>query len=242
MAEDHRVSLPIIVGYDGWDVSHSTSRCSVPSQDLVDAFLPPYTLPEGTDRLAPDWYEVYSNRRNFEWSPEWYMENRYKAAMALETAKVLFEEVGSEFREKFGSNNVGLVEADHCRGTDVVLLTMGAMTSTARLVAKIYRQEGLSVGVLKLRSFRPFPTEALRQALAGAKMVVAIDRDMSAAVYDEVRMSLFGIENPPRVMGRVAGLGGREISYYVLAEMVDEAFQALKGENVKQFDWKLWLE
>jgi pyruvate/2-oxoacid:ferredoxin oxidoreductase alpha subunit len=93
------------------------------------------------------------------------------------------------------------------------------------------KAEGLSVGLLGVRAYRPFPAEAIRQALGEAELVIAIDRNCAAGshgvLYDEVRSALYGTAGSPRVVGVIAGLGGRDVTVRQIKEV---ARRALKGE------------
>ncbi|MBI2113566.1 MAG: pyruvate ferredoxin oxidoreductase, partial [candidate division NC10 bacterium] len=107
-----------------------------------------------------------------------------------------------------------------------VLLAAGTVCSTARLVVDERREAGEAVGLVKLRAFRPFPSEEIRDVLKGARRVLVIDRNISfghgGILAQEVRSALYPLERRPELYGFVAGLGGRDITRDVIAGLLDQ--------------------
>lgn len=242
VAEDPRVRLPVVVGWDGWEVSHGSFVLSIPSQEAVDRFLPPYMparhAPAG-DLLTFDCWAAYQERTMRALGAPWVQENKFKAHLAREqVAKQLVETVGSEYRELFGRDHVGLLETYKVEDADVVLITMGAITATARFVCDALRKGGNKVGVVKLRCFRPFPQEALVQRLRNAKCLVVLERSPSDAVLREVQASFYGSEAQPLILGRAVGICGRDVPYHDMIGFVEEGFQAVRSGKVdNKFDF-----
>ena len=98
----------------------------------------------------------------------------------------------------------------------------------------LLREEGKAVGLVKVRTFRPFPREDLVEALRNVKAAVVLDRNTVAAVYHELRTALFGQSQPPIVLGRFVGLGGRDVTYYNVMYMAEEALEAIRKGHAKE--------
>ncbi|HHF56068.1 MAG TPA: pyruvate ferredoxin oxidoreductase [Thermoplasmatales archaeon] len=214
IAENSDVMLPAMIAYDGFILSHTSMPVEVPSQQEIDAFLPPF---------KPSWTLDIENpitHGNIV-PPEPYMEIRYSMHQAMENAKKIIEEVGEEFGRKFG-REYGLVEEYRCEDADYVIVTMAALAAEARVAVDELRSKGEKAGLLKLRTFRPFPHEYLKYD----KMIV-IDRDISPGlggiVYNEIKAG--GKE----VYGFIAGLGGVDVSYKDIERIYELAKEGKEG-------------
>lgn len=212
------VLLPAMLVLDAFVLSHTAEPVEIPDQALVDQFLPPYQPLYKLDVQEPHAFGGLA-------PPELYMELRYKMQQAMEQARAAWKRADSEFFEQFG-RQYGLIEPYYLEEAELALVTSGTVTSTARVVVDERREQGQKVGLLKIRLFRPFPAEEVRQALSGVRKVAVIDRNISfgaggifaqeikAALYNHLRVPIFGF---------VAGLGGRDITPATLHAMVDYA-------------------
>ena len=212
LAEDPDVLLPVNVCYDGFFLSHLFERVSIPSQAKVDEYLRVLpvrepvldpAVPRSLDPMTPGPLLMRYRRSHLE---------------ALQRALAKAEEVDARFGEIFGRRWGGPVEAYRCGDAEHVLMTIGSMTGTARVAVDLARERGLSVGLLKIRYMRPFPSKAVNDVLAGRKAWAAVDRSVSfgwncGPVYAEVMTGLRGAVPGFSVIG---ALGGADIS---LAEM-----------------------
>ncbi len=248
ISEDRRVLLPAFVGYEGWEVSHGKSRVTLPDQERMDAFLPPYPTREEGDYASIDWYEHSKNRGRMGWAKlndEYSMEAKHFQLEALENAASLVEEVGKEYQELFGSKHIGSLETEGCEDADIIVVTMGALAPLVRWVANAYADKGIKVGTIKLRVFRPFPEKALCEAVKNAKLVIVMERNMRHAVYTELKSALYTHfiaekkgEKPPMVMGKIVGLGGRWVSPSDTTQIINEGLDALKSGKVEtSMEW-----
>lgn len=241
VAEDHEVLLPAFVTYAGWEVSHASYPLTLPAQSQVDAFLPAYKLPPGTDVLEADLREVYSRRRMMSVSkgaPE-YMELRGKVDRALNvTAKEKIRSVHKEFVQAFGRGYGGLAETYRTEDAEVVLTVLGSVATVAREVIDELRADGLRIGMLKLRTLRPFPLEETRAACAQAKVVLALDRNPVYTIYQELRSALYGQSNVPMIMGRVIALGGRNFTAHDMRDLALEALEAARTGHGEELAWR----
>jgi pyruvate/2-oxoacid:ferredoxin oxidoreductase alpha subunit len=107
------------------------------------------------------------------------MEMRHDMAAAMDTALTNFARIEDEYERIFG-RRYGAVEAIACDDAEIVFVTSGTITSTARLVLQTLRGRGEKLGILKIKLFRPFPVEEIRKALKGAKKIAVIDRNFSS--------------------------------------------------------------
>jgi pyruvate/2-oxoacid:ferredoxin oxidoreductase alpha subunit len=212
------VNLPAMVVLDAFFLSHTYEPVDVPEQDEVDRFLPPYAPGFRLDTAHPFALSPLV-------APNAYMEMRKEIAAAMDEALERLEAVETEFAAIFG-RRYGAVEAVGCEDAEIILVTSGTVTSTARLLLEELRARDEKVGILKIKLFRPFPVEAIRRALAGAKKVAVVDRNFSFGATgifaQEVRAALCNLPDHPPVFGFIAGLGGRDITTTVLASMVEQ--------------------
>lgn len=244
--EDESVMLPAIVGYDGWEVSHATTAVTIPDQESVDRFLPaPNFIKPEKDYLHRDWKERFSHRRRQHGfgGPD-FMELKHLQKKAEADSTDVIEQVGNEYREIFQSNHVGLFESHECGDAEIIIVTMGVVYPSVKFAVNALRAKGIKIGCIKLRVFRPFPAKALGDIVKGAKLVVTIDRNSSAALYQELRAALYSDQlngsrtATPAVMGKVIGLGGGAMPLEHIAHILEDGLQAVKiGRIEKHLEW-----
>ena len=216
------VGVPVMINLDAFYVSHALEPVDVPPQAVADAYLPPYA-PEHL--LDPARGESWGNVVTQE------MYNRHRRALAEAMDKVPAAALAAdrEWRARTG-RGWGILERYRCDGAELVLVTMGSMCGTAREAVDELRAAGVPAGLLKLRLFRPLPAQALREALAGVKDAVVLDRNYSPGVggvlHQELRSALFGMREPPRVHGFLAGVGGVNVPPAKIVELARRASSA----------------
>src|SRR4030066_2410552 len=163
------VYVPVMVCFDGYVLSHTEMPVKVPSQDDVDKFLPPYKPHTTLDPANPKNYNLVTladPRVNAEGILcHGYMELRYLLQEALQNSAETIMKVGQEFGELFGRNYAKMFWKDSLDYADIVIVAMGSVAMEAKGAADMLRDEGLKVGILGLRLFRPFPNAALVKAL-----------------------------------------------------------------------------
>lgn len=216
-----QVYLPVMVVLDSFVLSHTNENCDIPDQDKVDAYLPKFNNEYKLDVDKPAAYGGLTG-------PDWYYELRYKIQKDTERSLDLFVESGKEFGEMFG-REYGLVETYKMDDADTVLVTSASIASTARPVIDQMRSEGHKVGLVRVRVFRPFPSELMRNLLAGRKKVLVVDRNisfgMSGAFYEETKAALYNVADRPPMWGYIAGLGGRDVPTNVIRDMIDQTMK-----------------
>jgi len=232
IAEDKRVLLPVMPCLDGFVLTHTVEPVEVPQQDDVDSFLGPYEPDIILDPARPAMIGTFM-------PAEYIMELRRQTVGAFESAKDVIREVNSEFSKKFGRDYGGLVDTYRMDDAKVALITMGTVTSTSREVVDDLRTKGEKAGLIKLRFFRPFPSEDLRKLVSNLDALGVFDRSISyhggGPVYNEVRSSLFGMTIP--VINHLAGLGGRDVTKEQIFKMFELTLKAAKGEKIKEVNW-----
>jgi pyruvate ferredoxin oxidoreductase alpha subunit len=232
IAEDKRVLLPVMPCLDGFVLTHTVEPVEIPEQQDVDSFLPPYEPDVRLDPARPAMIGTFM-------PAEYIMELRRQTAGAVESAKKVIQEVNDEFATRFGRDYGGLIETYQMDDAEAALVTMGTVTSTSRQVVDELRQEGKKVGLIKLRFFRPFPSEELKNALKDTAAVGVVDRSLSfiggGQAFNEVRSALYGLNIP--VINHLAGLGGRDVTEMQIKNMFELTLSAAKGEKVKSVNW-----
>ena len=202
------VLLPTMLVLDAFVLSHTEEPVDVPDQETVDSFLPPYKAQYMLQPGDPHSFGALV-------APDHYMELRYKMQKAMEEAIAVTHQVGAEFGKVFG-RNYDVVEKYRLDDAEIVLVTCSSITSTSRVVVDELRAEGQKVGLLKMRLFRPFPFAAVREALAGAKKVAVIDRNISfghgGIFAAEIKSALYNAPHRPPIFPFIIGLGGRDVT------------------------------
>jgi pyruvate/2-oxoacid:ferredoxin oxidoreductase alpha subunit len=216
------VDLPVMVILDAFFLSHTSEPVDVPEQDLVDEFLPRREASLKLDTADPRAFGALVR-------PDDYMEMRWDQQEAMATARRLFDEFDGDWGVLTG-RRWGAVESYHADDAELVLVTSGTITSTARDVIDRRRADGESVGLVKMKMFRPFPTAAVRAALRGAKRVAVLDRNVSPGhggiFAEEIRSALYDVppDDRPWLHGYVLGLGGRDVTPDTIDEIIERAW------------------
>ncbi len=242
IAEDKRVLLPTFFMLDGYVLSACAMPVDVPDQDKVDEFLPPYHHehfyldPEKSPRPSPD----TPTYRGLE------TELRYQIEEAMVNAKEVIREVNDDYGKKFGrSYGNGLVEEYRCEDARGVLITMGSLTGTARVVIDQMREEGKPIGLVKLKSFRPYPTEEIKKIGEKVEAIGFVDRNFSHGAASgggigtiETSRALYHLEDRPLLIGFIAGIGGRDVTLENFRYMADRVLEAADTKKVeKEVEW-----
>jgi len=202
-----QVFLPAMVCLEAFVVSHFMEPMEIPDQEQVDRFLPPLDLPHRFDIDKPGYLVPVV-------PPELYRKYKHMAQTSMNSVKEIADRVDREFREAFG-RGYGIIERVMLEDAEVVIVTAGSITSTARVAIKTLREQGHSVGLLKIRLFRPFPAEEIQQALAGKKKIAVIDRNNSLGsggiFCQELRAALVHSPDHPMIFSYIAGVGGTDV-------------------------------
>ncbi|RKY73334.1 MAG: pyruvate ferredoxin oxidoreductase [Candidatus Latescibacterota bacterium] len=229
IAEHRDVLTPVMVTLDGFIISHGLEVAEVLDkeavQDFVGEYEPAYTLldPEHPITFGPIDFSDY------------YMEHKRSQVDGIEAARRVIPEVGREFGKRFG-RSYGMIEEHGTDGAEALLVALGSTAGSAKAVVDDMRERGLPVGLVKIRAFRPFPYEELREALGKAKAVAVMDRSISFGAQAgplalEVRSALYGLSLPVR--DYIYGLGGRNITLEEIEDILQEALEMAKTKEAE---------
>ncbi|HVB45531.1 MAG TPA: 2-oxoacid:acceptor oxidoreductase family protein [Streptosporangiaceae bacterium] len=213
-----QVSLPVMVCMDGFILTHAFERLEIPAAEQVDAFVPPFAPRQVLDPADPVSIGAMVG-------PEAFTEVRYLAHARQLQALELIPRVAAEFTARFGRESGGLVRPYRTGDADTIVVALGSVLGTIKDTIDELREHGMKIGALGITSFRPFPLDAVRAALAGAERVVVVEKALAVGiggiVSANVRMALSGISLHGYTV--IAGLGGRAITKASLRRLFQTA-------------------
>jgi pyruvate ferredoxin oxidoreductase alpha subunit len=214
------LSMPVMVCVDGFILTHAVERVDVPDQADVDAFLPPYEPVQVLDPNEPMSIGAMVG-------PDAFTEVRFLQHYKQNLALRLLPEFAAEFKARFGRDSGGLLRTYRAEDAELLIVAMGSVNGTIKDTIDEMRAEGVRIGLVTLVSFRPFPTEKLREALTGASQVVVVEKSfaigMGGQLANNVDLALRNMPKAPQVHSAVAGLGGRPITRPSLRRLFRQA-------------------
>jgi len=203
------LSMPVMVCVDGFILTHAVERVDIPDQADVDAFLPPYDPVQVLDPQNPISIGAMVG-------PDAFTEVRFLQHYKQNLALRLLPEFAAEFKARFGRDSGGLLRTYRADDAELLVIAMGSVNGTIKDTIDEARAEGLRIGLVTLVSFRPFPTQMLRELLVGTKHVVVIEKSfaigMGGQLANNVDLALRNTPHAPQVHSVIAGLGGRPIT------------------------------
>jgi pyruvate/2-oxoacid:ferredoxin oxidoreductase alpha subunit len=215
------VNLPVMIVLDAFFLSHTSEPVDVTEQEDVDRFLPRRDAKYKMDTSDPHAFGALVR-------PDAYTEMRWHQQEAMHEARDVFRQVEDDW-EAITGRRYGPVEAYRAEDADLLLVTSGTITSTARHVVDERRADGEKIGLVKVKMFRPFPTSELRELLGGVDRVAVLDRNISPGhggiFAEETRSALYDVppEDRPILFGYILGLGGRDVTPAVINDIIDNA-------------------
>jgi len=223
-----QVYVPVMVCYDGYILSHTEMPVDIPDQADVDKYLPPYKPHTTLDPANPKNYNLVTladPRVGVEGKLcHGYMELRYLLQEALQKSRETILEAGTEFNKIFGRDYANMFWEDRCEDAEITIVAMGSLAMEAIVAADMLREEGIKVGVLGLRVFRPFPKTDVVRALRKSKLIVVFDKNISygseGATCSEIKSALYGTYINASIRNFIVGLGGRDIKARELAQVL----------------------
>jgi len=234
VAENERVLLPAMVGFDAFILTHTVEPVEIPDQEVVDEFLGEYVPKHAyLDPAKP----ITQGALGF---PAHYMEVRYTVWEAMENARQVIKEVFDEFEKKFG-RRYHMIEEYKTDDAEIILLTMGSLAGTLKDFVDKKREEGVKIGAAKMTVYRPFPIEEFRALAKKAKVLAILEKDISfgisGAVFADAGRVLVNEKEKPILLDFIIGLGGRDVTFENLEEVVEISKKALVGEKVEEVNW-----
>jgi pyruvate ferredoxin oxidoreductase alpha subunit len=225
LAEHHDVLLPVMVGIDGFILSHNVERVEMLPDEEVGKFV---GVREPVQPLDPN--------NPITMGPlaltDYYFEFKEQQYRAMNNVPRVYKEVEAEF-EKLTGRKYGMFETYKTKDADIIILAMSTMGGTAKVVADVLRERGDKVGVIRLKMFRPFPTKEIAKAVGNAKAVAVFEKAMSFGAATnplalEVKTALYEIKERPMITDFVVGLGGRDVPPTTFVEGIDKTKKYLK--------------
>jgi pyruvate/2-oxoacid:ferredoxin oxidoreductase alpha subunit len=220
IAEDPRVLLPVACAFDGYVLSHTAMPVKLEKQDEIDDFIPPLkhhiNLSDISTVKGIDPVTTPQVVKRDEGVAPGYYEYRYSLQKALENSINIIKEVHDDFAKKFGrSYGNGIYKKIQTDDADTIIFGMGSVASQSRVAVEKLRAEGLKVGLVSLKLFRPYPAEELRKFFKDKKNIVIFDRDIGygyeGTLSYELKAALYGLKSRPNIKGFIVGLGGRDV-------------------------------
>ncbi|UKL14500.1 transketolase C-terminal domain-containing protein [Dissulfurimicrobium hydrothermale] len=233
VAEDRRVSLPMIVNIDGFTLSHVIEPIEILSKEEVGRFLPPFKPRFRLDTKKPISIGPVG-------VPEVYTEAKVAHNEALKASKRVIVQAWKEFANLFG-RQYNPVETYRSEDAEVILVTMGSISETAMTAVDAMRDAGQKVGLVRIRLWRPFPGPEFKKAIGKAGVLAVIDRCLPPGavcgpVGAELRSLFYKVPGAPKIFSFVAGLGGRDVTVDRFKEIVEKARTYAKRRPVENYE------
>ena len=231
LAEHKDIRVPAIVNLDGFYLSFTREPVDLPDIDKAAAFVGEFD-PENLQFKA----SAPLSQAMAVLGGSTYSYFRYEAHLAVQRALSVYDEIADEFADTFG-RRYDIIENYQMDDAEYVFVMLGSFSTKAHDAVDSLREAGWKVGLARLRIFRPFPREKIRQLLKGRRAVAVIDQNISMGMggilHSELATALYGMKDAPGVLASfIGGLGGRDISQQEFFEMINEIKQACdKGES-----------
>ncbi len=226
IAEDSGIRTPVMVCMDGFVLTHVYEPVHLLDKELSREFLPDYKPANILDPAHPMTFGAFAD-------PSTFTEFRYQQFEAQQKALVKIEDVAREFEETFGRYYGGLLDGYFLDDAETVIVTLGSVVGTIKDAIDDMRSAGKKVGLLKLRSYRPFPAQALKKALKNANCIAVIEKDVAiggeAGLVTDLKSAFYNSSIKTPIIGFVAGLGGRDITIKDIKKIVARAEASRKG-------------
>ncbi|RJO63099.1 MAG: pyruvate ferredoxin oxidoreductase [Dehalococcoidia bacterium] len=232
IAEDRDVLLPVMVHLDGFHLSHVIEPMLFPEEEQVKAFLPTNNYPLPLHPSKPVAMGDFA-------PPVIYTEAKWAQEEILRKSKQTILAVWDAFAKEFGRQYLP-VESYRTEDAKTLLFTMGSFSETAMTAIDKLRDEGQKIGLIRLRLWRPFPFEELRQAVKGAETLIVLDRALSTGgpggpVCSEIRSALYDTTPRPKIVSFVGGMGGRDITEAGFETIIKRGMELAKTGSDKEF-------
>lgn len=212
------LSLPVMVCMDGFILTHASERVDIPEQADVDKFLPAYVPRQVLDPADPVSIGAMVG-------PEAFMEVRYMVHAKTLRALDVIPKAAAEFQAIFNRDSGGLIRSYFSENSETLIIALGSVLGTIKDVVDDQRAAGISIGVLGIITFRPFPFDAVRAALQNAKRVVIIEKafqvGIGGIVTENISAAIAGLGIESHTV--IAGLGGRPITMSSLHTLFADA-------------------
>jgi pyruvate ferredoxin oxidoreductase alpha subunit len=237
IAEEPSNPTPAVFGIDGYILSYTAEPVEIPDQSAVDEWLPPLKAPWAPDINLPvaEWKKRQGRLYG---SQKAWLEHDAKFRKSLDTIKAVHADFARTFGRSYGN---GLLEEHNCDGAEAVIIAMGTIASTARVVIDDLRADGKKVGLVKLKCYRPFPVEDIRALAKKYHAIGVIDRNVSLGgggnVLNEVRSAIYDMAERPKVLGFHTGMAGDEVTTGMVKRIAEKTLKAVKEPVSTAVEW-----
>lgn len=244
IAEDLRISLPVLVGLDGFTISHTLENVSTLQDDDVQRFIGERVLPKVSNHDGKTVPFKLDPENPMSIGPmaltNYYFEFKRQQEEAMKNALTIIQDVNNNYAKisgrKYGN---GLFEPYKLDDAEVAVICVGSTCGTLKTIVDELRDRGLKAGLLRLRTFRPFPAEALRSALENISTIAVMDKSMSfggngGAVFHEVRHAMYDSSKHPAIVNYIYGLGGRDLSPQALSKVFEDLLRISRSGNIEK--------
>lgn len=243
IGEDPTIQLPCMVALDGFVVTHTLQRVSILPDNIVKSFVGTRQIPK---------VNVFGRTVPYKLDPEtpltmgplalydYYFEHKRQQEEAMKNANPVIKKTNDEYAEisgrKYGD---GLIQPFMMDDAKIAVVCLGSTAGTTRVVVKELRSKGIKAGLVKIRAFRPFPAKELIKVLGDVKAVGVLDRSgaygaIGGPIFNEIRSTLYDLNKRPHVTDYIYGLGGRDMSTTLIADVYRELADIVKTDTVKQ--------
>lgn len=218
------ILLPVMVNLDAFYATHTMERLYLPSQEMVDQFLPLWNSQYKIDFTNPGAIGGIAHG-------ETYFKFKYKSHQAMQKALTVIQETETEYENLTGRAAHEMVKGWYTEDAEIIVVSAGTSTGTVRTVVKRLRELGFPVGLIRIRLFRPFPAEAVFKKLKNAKKIVVIDRNIGLGIggifAQEVKAALYNYGLYTPLFSFIDGLGGKDIT----PESIEQAIAFVKKQD-----------
>lgn len=245
IGEDPSVQLPVAVNLDGFFLSHTLENIRMLPDEVVHEFLGGYRKPVKTyvDYLGKEVNVVLDPANPLSFGPldlyDYYFEHKMHQIEAMKRVPEVVKRVNEEWYELSGRRyGNGILDTYAVEDAEVVITVIGSTAGTTRYVAKKLRNRGYKVGMIRIRMFRPFPFNEIRELLKDVKVVGVMDRGISFGSYGpcfmEINTALYDLGERPMLINYVYGLGGRDAPPKDIEKAYMELLEIAKTGIVKE--------
>lgn len=244
IAENPKLLLPVMVGLDGFTLSHTLENVQTLPDNLVKKFVgtrqfPLVTNHEGKTvqfKLDPENPSTIGPLDLY----DYYFEHKRQQEEAMRIAPKIIQQVHEEYAKISGRRyGDGFIEPYHLEDAEVAIVCVGSTSGTVKTVVNELRSKGTKAGLLRLRTFRPLPVKEITKTLENVKAIAVMDRSLSfgghgGAVFHEIRHILYDASTHPYVVNYIYGLGGRDTSPDLIHKIYRDLQQILKTQRIEE--------
>jgi len=231
VAENSKVLLPVMVMQDGFITSHSVENVEISNDKLIRKFIGEY---------SPK-YPLLNIKKPISIGPldlfDYFFEHKYQQAEAMENSRKEIARADKEFYKLTG-RKYDFIEKYKSNDADYIIVTLSSTAGTAKIVVDEMREKRKKVGLIKIRTMRPFPNAEIAKALSNAKAAAVLDRSISygnySPVFTEVRSALYNLDKKPKLHNYIYGIGGRNIGIEDIEKVFDNL---IKGNNSDKINY-----